>query len=300
MNISMILKNDSFVHTANLNSNPLYDLLIDLQETKEILINLGDKTYRNDRLYMAQFSSGVELYKILFDKEHQKEAGITGEEVKMLNKVIEQNSSIENDEYDKIVNDIIQKQVNEPYALLCFYLTNTLPYHANTPNTLLNVRRELLLLTNDLQDFVTACPFCFPNLQFHPDLVNTLRGLSAPFKKYKFEIIRHLAAINDIFHPLYKENQNGGINENLKVLKAEGELSCSLEGNAESARKRLTFQFKNNLDIDEEVVCEPHTKLEGTNQPGDTEYRYDRIYFHGGKENIANGKTLIAHIGGHL
>ncbi|MCO0598514.1 hypothetical protein NGI46_13835 [Peribacillus butanolivorans] len=300
MNISMILKNDSFVHTANLNSNPLYDILIDLQETKEILIDLGDKTYRDDRLYMTQFFAGVELYKILFEKEYQKEAGITVEEVKMLNKVIEQNSSIENNEYDKIVNDILQDQVNEPYALLCCYLTNTLPFHANTPNTLLNVRRELLLLTNDLQEFITACPLCFPNLYFHSNLVNTLRSLSAPFPKFKFEIIRHLTAINDIFHPLYKENRNGGINDILKVLKAEGELSCSLEGNAESARKRLTFEFKNKLDIYEELVCEPHTKLEGTGNPGDTEYKYDRIYFHGGKESIADGKTLIAHIGEHL
>lgn len=79
-----------------------------------------------------------------------------------------------------------------------------------------------------------------------------------------------------------------------------GGLNCSLEGNAESARRRFTFQFINNLGSEEELVCEPHTKLEGTNQIGDTEFLFDRIYFHGGKENITNGKTLIAHIGQHL
>lgn len=300
MNISVILKNDSFSYMANKNNLPLYDFLINLQETKEILINIGDKSYRNDRLYMEQISEGVELYKILFEKSYQTETGVTGEEVRMLNKLIEQNSLIDDSEYDRIVDNIIQQQINEPFALMCCFLTDTLPYHANTPNSLLMVRRELLSLTNDIQEFINGCSFCFPNLYFHPNLVNTIRSLSAPFSKLKFEIIRHLSAINDIFHPLYKEHHSGGINDILRVLQAEGELSCSLEGNAESARRRLTFKFQNNQGEHEEIVCEPHTKLEGTNLPGDTEYLFDRIYFNGGKENIVNGKTLIAHIGSHL
>ncbi|PGK38697.1 hypothetical protein [Bacillus thuringiensis] len=300
MNISMILKNDSFTHTANQNSAPLYDLLADLQETKEILTNLGEKTYRDDRLYIQEFSRDVELYKILFEKEYQLKAGITGEELKMLNKIVEQNSNIENQEYDKIVGEILQQQIKKPYALLCCYLIETAPFHANTPIALLNVRRELLQLVNDPEEFVNACSLCFPNLYFHSNIVDTIKGLSAPFIKFKNEIIRHLIAINDIFHPVYNENRTGGINESLRVLQAEGKLNCSLEGNPESAKKRFMFKFKNALDRDEVLLCEPHTKLEKTNQPGDTEYRYDRIYFHGGKENIANGKTLIAHIGCHL
>lgn len=300
MNISLILKNDSFALANKINNQSLYQLLIDIQETKEILSISGDKTYRNDRLYNVEFLEGIELYKILFEKETQQKSSITGEEVRMLNKLIEQNLNIGNYEYDKILCDVKQEQINDHYALLCFYLANKLPYHVNSPDTLIKVRRELLLLTNDTTEFVNACSCCFPNLYFHPNLVNTLKSLSAPFTRFKSEIIRQLSAINDTFHPLYNENRNGGMNEILRTLQATAELSCSLEGNAESARKRLLFEFKNDIGENEELVCEPHTKLEGTNLPGDSAYLYDRIYFHGGKENIANGKTLIAHIGSHL
>lgn len=301
MNISMLLKNDSFNYKYNDGKLPFFDLLLKIQETKELITNSGEKTFRDERVYNEEVFRDVPLYEILFDKDIQKIVGLTHEEVKMLSLLIDHNTPIIEDDYNRIVENIITGKSNSPdYALLCFYSLGASPFHVSTQNPLLKVKRDFLHLIEEPYKFIKACNYCFPNLYFHSNIIDSMKSLSAPFKIYKKEIIKHLIAINDIFYPIYNKNHSNGIYENLQILQAIGEIKCSLEGNSQSAKKRLMFNFVNDSNQIEEVLCEPHTKLEGTNFSGDTVYRFDRIYFHSGKNNIENGKILIAHIGKHL
>ena len=300
MNIQAVLKNNTFCYSENKHNVPLYDQLIDLQELKELLIASGDKALKSDDIYNQELFQGVEIYRILFEREYQYQLPISVEEVKMLNKIIEQSSTINEDNYNQILEDVKSNNLTKPYGLLCCYLFKDEHLHINSFETLIKVRRHFLNLIGNIKDFVEACALCFPNLYFHPKIEKSIATLSAPFNVYKNEVIRHLSVINDIFHPLYKEARNEGLISILKTVESEGSIKCTLEGNAASAKQRLEFNFLNSLGVDEKLICEPHTKLEGTNAPGDTKYRYDRIYFHEGRENIADGKTLIAHIGDHL
>jgi hypothetical protein len=74
--------------------------------------------------------------------------------------------------------------------------------------------------------------------------------------------------------------------------------AATLEGNA-NRKEKLTFQFPNDLGVNEDVCCEPHLKL--CYSDSNNSYSNDRrIYFHEGKSNIQNGRILIGHIGTHL
>jgi hypothetical protein len=41
-------------------------------------------------------------------------------------------------------------------------------------------------------------------------------------------------------------------------------------------------------------------KVSGSDSAGDSAFHFNRIYFHPGRLEIANGKVLVGHIGGHL
>ncbi|KGA97508.1 hypothetical protein AJ85_01945 [Alkalihalobacillus alcalophilus ATCC 27647 = CGMCC 1.3604] len=295
MNISLVLKNESFNHIENKNHDDLYELLIDLQETKDNIKISGEKTFRNDEIYNEEIKKGIEIYKIVFMEDLD---GISVEEAKLLSKIINHTTPMDDITYNDLSGNIGNR--SNPFGFLCCFLNDDTPLHINNPTQISSIRKHYLHFITEPSKFIQSCKICFPNLAFHESVAQSLNSLSTPLNNYSREIIRHLEAINDIFHPLYKETKHDGMVEILKILKAQAPLECSLEGDAKSARKRFLFEFINDSGEIEELVCEPHTKLEGTGNPGDTEYRTDRIYFHGGRENIESGKTLIAHIGCHL
>lgn len=295
MNISLVLKNESFDYRENRENNDLYLLLTDIQEIKDIITSKGEKTYRNDEIYSQEIVNGVEVYQAIFERDLE---GLTFDEAKLLNKIINHASPMEDNDYVNLKNEIGIKY--DPYGFICCFLNDETSLHINKPYEINLIRRHYLKFITDPTEFIESCEECFPNLAFHENVIKSLASLSASFDNYSNEIIRHLEAINDVFHPLYIEEKNNGLVEILKVLKSHSSIECSLEGDAKSARDRFSFVFLNDLGEQEEVICEPHTKLESTNKPGDTEYRSDRIYFHGGRKNIKSGKTLIAHIGRHL
>ena len=79
---------------------------------------------------------------------------------------------------------------------------------------------------------------------------------------------------------------------------------CGYETTNEGNIKRkedLTFDFVDNEGNQESIYCEPHIKLSKSDNKGDTHYYFNRIYFHvGGYPNVANGNSMIGHIGNHL
>jgi len=298
MNISLILNNESFDHSYNKGTPPLYSLLIDLQEIKETLSEQKEKIYKNDRIYYIQLIEGIEIYKLLYFDE----SIIPTEEKRLLTKIIEHNSTLDDELYDFYSNEIKTAASREPFGLLCCFLDEKLPLHVNSADSLLELRRHYLNQLSNPEHYLDACSRCFPNLYFHPNVIDSIKTLSATLEKFRYELTRHLSAINDVFYPLFNEDRSQGAHRVLELLSTTSNLSCSMEGNAESARNRLSFNFRTDCTEASEItlVCEPHTKLESTNLPGDTEYRYDRIYFHPGRADILGGKVLIAHIGRHL
>lgn len=301
MNISILFKNDSFSYRLNDGKVPFYQKLLKLQETKEIITSENDSIYRDDRIYQEEIFQDIEVYKLLFEDEYQKKVGVTKEEVKMLTSLITHAKEICVEDYESIKTRIEKNFIQQPfYAFICLFSLEDLPLHVNNNTSIISIRREFLKSIDTPDEFVSYCGKCFPNLFFHKNIVQTFNSLSAPFKEYSTEIIRHLIALNDILYPLYIQDRSKGLDNLFNILEAKANLKCSLEGDAESAKRRFSFSFENYSNEIEELICEPHTKLENTGRPGDTKYRYDRIYFHVGENNIENEKILIAHIGGHL
>ena len=91
--------------------------------------------------------------------------------------------------------------------------------------------------------------------------------------------------------------------ETLKLFSAACNVEATLEGDAKR-KKALTFIFswiiKDDKVITREVCCEPHLKISKSDNTGDTEFYFNRIYFHLEIPGFADDKILVGHIGGHL
>ena len=115
------------------------------------------------------------------------------------------------------------------------------------------------------------------------------------------KIIYHLAALNDKFNDYLTNPYNR--TETLRRFSTGASLDEIASPQGDAAKKPdFTFEFINDANENERVVCEPHLKLPyNDNYPGDASYSTDRrVYFHEGKQNIQSGRILIGHIGHHL
>jgi hypothetical protein len=144
--------------------------------------------------------------------------------------------------------------------------------------------------------FYAECQKYFPQLFFHERVKETLKTLEKGLPGFSKSIVHHLTLLNDEFHKYYDPSNRI---DSLKRFSSACDIDASPQGNAKD-KPKMTFEFINDSNVKESVCCEPHLKLEKSDDVGDNHYYFNRIYFHEGKENIANGRILIAHIGGHI
>lgn len=147
--------------------------------------------------------------------------------------------------------------------------------------------------------FYNECAKYFPNLFFHPNVELSLSSLEPDLQSMSYEIIRNLSLLNDKFKVFHIQNNRV---KTLSDFSSGTGLDASTEGNA-SRKPAFTFCFSYNSGkeiISENICCEPHLKLHKSDNPGDTKYYFNRIYFHEGKNHIHRGKILVGHIGQHL
>jgi hypothetical protein len=188
----------------------------------------------------------------------------------------------------------------EVHALLCLHQVEGideqfLVYHKN--NWLGFHRHFLGLYQKDVTHYFKECVKYFPYLYFHERNEATIDEIFPDFVK---KIIYHLAALNDEFEK-YKNKEKYQRIETLKTFS----IACKLDQEASNQgdskyKKYLTFDFLTTDNKSEAICCEPHLKLRKSDNDGDSEFYFHRIYFHEGKENIAEGRILIGHIGEHL
>ncbi len=148
--------------------------------------------------------------------------------------------------------------------------------------------RVYLSQSETLEEFQVAMINCFPNLVFHDRVYQTMNAKLRDIGNFQEELIRHLSALNDYAKEVYEEVGNQTFYD---VFKARYNIECSGRGSNESS-DTFKCKFLNDKGVEEEITCNPHTKLYNNH----SEYR---IYFNFGRGSIAGGKILIGHIGGH-
>lgn len=296
MNLSIFLETDSFFVDKE-TMDFITSRIEDLEIVREQAIENGDKLLKSDDIYEVPFINGDELYKWLYDSLTPEHEAIR----RLLMKLVHQSGSVGSHDYISAVQAIKGLSCGQPMALMCFMMEDFMELHIRDFYELILSHRFYLRDVKLPEEFSKSTKYCYPNLVFNSDVDKTLKTLSAPLNEYIGELNRHLSALNDSFLQLFSEYKSQSLTKVLEMFSAGNQIICSMEGNPASAKKRFAFTFQADDGNDVTVICEPHTKLEHTGKAGDTEYRFDRIYFHPGIEAIAGGKkVLVGHIGMHL
>jgi hypothetical protein len=225
---------------------------------------------------------------------------LTDDELRFLRLLIDHTPTITTSEYNSITRQINTHTCVSPSAFICFHETTVDPLYIKDSFGPLAARRFYLRAVSTEKEFLESASLCFPVLFFHPRIEQTMKQLSAPLSRFIDEIIFHLSALNDQFSPLFQIHKKENLDKVLEIFSAQEQIAATLEGDAKEAKKRLTFSFESMNGEIVDIICEPHTKLEGLRKKGDSQYRFDRIYFHPGRPDIHDGKILVAHIGKHL
>jgi hypothetical protein len=195
---------------------------------------------------------------------------------------------------DEILEVLLPEHSEEEvHGLLCLHQVEEIDeqFLVYDKNNWLGFHRHFLgLYPKDVTHYFNECIKYFPDLYFHKRNEETI---SAIFPDFVRKIIFHLSALNDEFRNYQNEPY-----QRIETLKAFS-IGCNLdkeasnEGgqNSEKERKRrkkaLTFSFLTKENKLEDIYCEPHLKLCKSDNVGDNEFYFHRIYFHEGKENIA-------------
>jgi hypothetical protein len=260
-----------------------------------------NKIFVHPDIYEINFVNNVSISDLLFNDELAN-MNIERDARVFLKKIILESATTNYTTQE--VKEVLLPEHNEDicYGLIGFNLVADVNPEFQVVYNLsgwLNFRRYYLGLYPKNEDFfISECTKYFPNLYFHQRNVTTVSDILHNCPK---KIIYHLTALNDIF----RLSQQPGLNRTQVLeafsISAQLDETASLEGNA-TRKPDLTFAFKNQTNVLEDVCCEPHLKLcRNDNYPGDSSYSNKRrIYFHEGKPNIQNGNILIGHIGDHL
>lgn len=290
---------DSFIE---IEKDSIANLLIDFfKVTDYIDENSNSSLHLNVDIYNVQIFNNLKLYEWLFvDEEYVAEL----QEVKrLLQTTLDRKiKECERDEYIITKQEIESLSANEVMnnVFICLKNVSDKAAYINTVDELIKAFRICFGNNCTIENFIELANEAFPRLYFREEVEESLKTLSAPLVSYRGEIRIHLEDINDYFKQVYNDNISRGLKDVVLNFQTKSRVKCTLEGAREETKDRLTFIFrdKNNKEIG--LLCEPHTKLEKTGQAGDTEYRYDRIYFHQGDDRIDTEKVLIAYIGKHL
>lgn len=151
----------------------------------------------------------------------------------------------------------------------------------------INPHRYYLLVSITIDEFTNDLDGCFPNLFFHERIYKTIKAFNN-ITNHIHELYRHLCFLNDHAKIIYDEY---GADETYKRFETDFDIISSGRGSNEGL-DLFKCIFVNENKKDEEVRCNPHTKLYQKN----SDYR---IYFNWGRASIQGGKILIGHIGGH-
>ena len=298
MDANIYLCNSTFQTTLSSEAD-LDRRVCQLAEDFEYIKNNGDKLFKNESIWNVEIIQGFFAQNV-YDLEN---ATISRDTKVLLRKIIEYSKSTDMSD-ESIIESLYNNNSEILNGILCLNQFNgeididLRPCVIYDKNDWLSFHRYFLsLYPLNSKYFYEECNKYFPSTFIHPRIKETLNGMSDPFTNFSRNIVYCLTHLNDNFKSYY---DSSNVQNSVQRFASSIKFEVSLEGNA--ARKRnLTFTTLDNRSQNVEICCDPHIKLsESDIHPADSEYYFYRIYFHGGKSNIANGKVFIGHIGNHL
>ena len=273
-------------------SKNLEKTLYDILDTLECMQVNGTCLFYADVLYdQSIFEKHFSDW--LYDLNSQPELSTFKKE---LSKRIHRCSVMNTEDHNRFINNIDNEICEDILAMVVSCSNKSILYVA-TPTRYWQAKQWYLSTYTKRHDFASDIKDCFPNLYFHKNVDSSLHTLNADFIIERPHIVEHLRALND-FSPRFTElNAEGSdYRRTCSEFQAHSHIECSPQSNRSSARK-LNFSFITCTGDEVIICCELHTKLKWNGM--DREHQ-DRIYFHPGKTEVAEGKVLIAHIGSHI
>jgi hypothetical protein len=294
MTTELYLLNHSFKYQQDLTIEDIEKKIESLFQDYNFIKEHNEKILKHDSIYDEIIYPDVQLWEFLYATKNIFNRDIK----KYLLKIIDHSESTSST-VEEIIELLDKHNEEIIYGLLCLHQVQSIPEKYlvyNRHNWLMFNKYFLSLYPISESNFYNECQKYFPNLYFHNRIEKTLNTLEKGLKDFSKSIIHHLTLLNDEFHKYY--NPSNRI-DTLKRFSSACGVDVSPQGNA-TDKPKITYEFINYSNVKELVCCEPHLKLGQSDDRGDTHYYFNRIYFHEGKDNIANGKILIGHIGGHI
>jgi hypothetical protein len=293
------LLNQSFRHDESLSLNDLEERIKDFAEDYAFIRRYKetDKLYLHSSIYSELIYQNISIADLLYSG---KGKNLFNRDTKEFLRRIIETSELQDMTLEEVIEVLLELHNPENvFGLLCllkirFFEEKYLVYNKN--DWFAFHRYFLGLYPISESHFYSECQKYFPNLFFHERVQETLKTLEKGLKGFSKSIVHHLTLLNDEFHKYYDPSNRI---DTLKKFSSACGVEASPQGSAKD-KPKMTFEFINDSNVKEQLCCEPHLKLGQSDESGDSHYYFNRIYFHEGKENIANGRILIGHIGGHI
>lgn len=155
------------------------------------------------------------------------------------------------------------------------------------------VRGDLTNNVKTVEAFYADFTAAFPRLKFSSDFPACLNSFDGGHLRFAATITRCLSNLNDD----WSYDAQGDLPLMLRAFSSKSNCTTTLEGNGER-KEALTFKFSSGSEHSEQVLCEPHMKLEhADNLCG---YFFHRIYFCPRQHAKFENKILVGHAGKHL
>ncbi|HHX8294143.1 TPA: hypothetical protein ACVOYL_002262 [Vibrio diabolicus] len=155
----------------------------------------------------------------------------------------------------------------------------------------------------DSEDFISLSKENYENLDFHPDLENTITTvLHGTYSDYKYLFSHSMNTLNQAFHEISTDpNQNEADLDKIKEISAQlgKTLSCTRQ---RKNKVEWDFQHPINSNESETINCEYHLKINWTDAGvGLPRKKKVRVYF-GIKsyDEFERKQFKLAHMGKHL
>jgi hypothetical protein len=182
-------------------------------------------------------------------------------------------------EYDCILEKC--KVIRENKIIQIYFLTSI--------NYIINFYRDIIEI-EDLGelDYILHAQLAFPDLYFVEKIHRQFSNFKQKYTKVRPQVTHHLSFLNDDFRSLCEQN-NYNMHTVISISKSM-DVDLSIESDTTRHDKRA-MKEREVIINGESIICEYHTKLTLT---------HDRIHFHQGKHDIADGKIIIGIFAKHL
>lgn len=259
----------------------------ELEAYAEQVINLyqtisdsGGIVRKETDLYYAEVLPGILLCDLIYDAAEVK---LSPDCLYNLRRIIDQSPLLE------------ESHIKEALIIGTIGLYNSKKEHSLSVNSdwMHFVRGDLTNNVKSVEAFYADFAAAFPRLKFSGGFPACLSSFDGGHLRFTATITRCLSFLNDDWN----YDAQGDLPLMLRAFSSKSNYTTTLEGNGER-KEALTFRFSLGSEQSEQVLCEPHMKLEHTDDLSG--YFYHRIYFCPRQHAKFENKVLVGHAGKHL